>query len=209
MFLPARQAEPSRYCLRARTDLLNGTVCAASVRCSPSLDASFQPFLDQVLLASARWRRIGADLPIHIALPFAQITQPEHAAHLDASLAGNGFSPTNSQLEIDECAFALGKGVFTALEKLRGRGWQLGLRSSDRPSLALDARTRNLFGTLVVASCEPANGADGAQEDALFARIDAAKAAGWAVVLQNLPRDRTRAWLCAAGFDAYEKPLLS
>lgn len=193
--------------LRLRLDLRSGKLCGASLRCAPSMDSSFQGLIDQAQMANTRWRRISASLPLHITLPFAQLTHPEQAAHLDASLAGNGFSPENVQLEIDESAFALGNGVSTALEKLRGRGWSLGLRGADRPSLALDARTRSLFSALILSSSpSPATPAQAPDDDA-FQRIDAAKAAGWSVVLQTAPAQIAPAWLIAAGFDAYESHL--
>lgn len=206
MLSPAQRPVTPSSRLRARTDLRSGKLCAGALRLPTGLDTSFQSLIDALLCAQTRWQRISAAGPLHVALPFTQLTHSEHAAHLDAALAANGLSPDRLHLEIDESAFALGTGVLAALERLRGRGWQLGLRSADCPRLALDARTRCLFGTLVLAQAKMPT-FEAPSDEARYRRVDAAKAAGWSVVLLDAPPPGARAQLIAAGFDAFEDRL--
>lgn len=194
--LPNFQPVPNHALrLRMRRDLRSNSVCGGAISIAPSMDPSFRDMLSHLGTALGRWQRIGRGTALHLALPITHLNQPEHAAHLDAALAGAGIVPENLHLEIEESAFALGGGVQQALEKLRGRGWQLGLRASRKPSLALDARTRTLFSALVLQDYAPEGQAQ---------RVDAAKAAGWAIVLCNRPDEVTPARLIAEGYDAHE-----
>lgn len=188
----------SAHRLCARRDLRNNAVCGGALSIAPSMDPSFRDMLSHLDAAMGRWQRIGRGTPVHLALPITHLNQPEHAAHLDAALAGAGHGPETLQLEIEESAFALGTGVQHALEKLRGRGWSLGLRASAKPGLALDARTRTLFSTLVLEEHAPETQAH---------RMDAAKAAGWVIVLRNRPNNVAPARLIAEGYDASEARL--
>lgn len=201
MISPSRRPVALAATLRARMDLRTGRLCGAVLRLPASLETSFEGLIDQLVLAKARWQRVGGCAPLHVALPFAQLTEAEHAAHLDAALASNGFSTAEIHLEIDESAFVLGSGVTAALEKLRGRGWNIGLLGGERPRRALDARMRNMFCTLVLPQ------ACAAHTDTHAERIDAAKAAGWTIIAQGLPSGAGRAQLLASGFDAYEDRL--
>lgn len=197
--LPHIQSAPNcAHRLFVRRDLHNNSVCGGALSIAPSMDPSFADMLSQLGAAMGRWQRIGRGTALHVALPITHLTLPEHAAHLDAALAGAGYGPQTLHLEIEESAFALGGGVQHALEKLRGRGWSLGLRAGLKPCVALDARTRTLFSTLVLEEHAP---------DSHAQRVDAAKAAGWMIILSRLPRDVAPARLIAEGYDAFEASL--
>jgi len=192
--------------LKARVDLRSGAVCGGVVRLPGGLQPTPLGLADLLSAAQKRWSRLFATPALSVALPFGTLLDAGAATRLDAALSAGGFTPHLLTIEIDENEFAAGDGALAAADRLRGRGWGLALRGSDRPQLALDARARSLFRELVQPRCTPVSQFLLAEGSALVRRIDAAKAAGMAVVVERLPPETPLAWLLAAGVDRYDRP---
>jgi hypothetical protein len=205
---PQIAAAPAQFRIAPRVDLHTGAVAAGIAR----IDAELLSTDWVALMSDARkaWRDAGYGAPISCRAPAECLADAVTASDLDAALRAAGFAMRQATIEVDENALLHDRdNAMAALERLRGRGWGVLLRSAPDCPLPFGAALRGLFTDIWAeppADLSAFLGLAGYDEAPLARRIRAAANAGLAVTAAGLNSLAQGGMLIAAGFSRGEGP---
>ncbi len=189
-----------------RMDLRTGVTAAAHIE-APR--ASPEAWVEAMAIARDAWAAAGCGQPLSALAP-NYIFEAGEASKLDALLRGAGFAMRSVTIEIDESDLAAcEKPGMEAIERLRARGWGVGLRCADDCPVALGSRGRSLFTEMLAstpADLSPALVLADPMHSPLTRRIRAAQSFGLAVTALHVKSPAHAGLLIALGFDRGEGP---
>ncbi|MGE3303165.1 MAG: hypothetical protein AB7M12_08625 [Hyphomonadaceae bacterium] len=185
-----------------RVDLRAGVIAGGYVEGGGDLE--LDDWIAQAFEAQAIWRAAGRTQPLSARAP-AYLFEAGAASRLDALLRGAGFAMRAVTIEIEERTLAYaGAAGMAAVERLRARGWGVGLLCAPDCPLPLGQRARSLFTEILAPVPEdlsPALALADPDATALSRRIRAAKAAGLPVTALGVASPAQASLLLALGFD--------
>jgi hypothetical protein len=189
-----------------RVDLRTGLPAAGHVNAARRTP---EAWIEALSAARDAWTAAGRSQPLSAAAP-QYLFEPGEASRLDALLRGAGFAMRSVTIEIDESELAACESPgMEAVERLRARGWGLGLISNEECPLALGSRGRSLF-TEVLATApgelSPAMVLADPMALPLTRRIRAAQGFGLATVALDVKSPAQAGLLIALGFDRGQGP---
>jgi EAL domain-containing protein (putative c-di-GMP-specific phosphodiesterase class I) len=157
-----------------------------------------------VTAARNAWIASGRSAPLSAPAP-ASLFQDGIASSVDALLRGADFPMRSLTIEVEETAL-LGAGPdgLAAVERLRARGWGVGLRCAEGCPMPLGRRSRSLFTEILADTPDDLSPALALAEPSarpLTARIRAAHQAGLVTVALNVKSPAQAGLLIALGFD--------
>ena len=133
----------------------------------------------------------------------AGLIAPGGANLVDSALRDAAFPMRSVTIDIEETALCTPDGL-AAAERLRARGWGVGLRCAENCPLPLGSRSRSLFSEVLAetpADLSPALGLADPDLRPLTRRIRAAAAAGIATTALGVKSPAHAGLLAALGFE--------
>lgn len=189
-----------------RVDLRSGMAVSGRVAVAA---APMEAWIETVSLARESWNDAGKRQPLSARAPL-YLFEDGAAQQLDALLRGAGFPMRGLTIEFDEMDVVAGGGAaMTAIERLRARGWGVGLVCAPDCPLAIGQRTRSLFTEMLAQTPEdlsPALVMADPMQSPMTRRLRAAQNGGLATTALNVKSPAHAGLLVALGFDRGEGP---
>jgi hypothetical protein len=193
---PCLRQGPIRMRLEPIIRLSDGMPDGMNARIDPAHEdmCTFRTGPSDGYVSAAAWTRVAIEMsidlanergeelrPISILLPMAALKDPDLALACEAGASRVRALPQEIRLDVlDGPLWAEGAEGFDVLERLRKRGFRLGLDARQSWRTPMGALARELFEAVRVSSQDLAHA-----EDGLATKVEASAAAGIKIIAEN------------------------